>query len=84
MCEWAPLGTSSSAFAKGGLDLLKSMLKAAAFPQPGLLRAIVVVLFLFWIFAFAVHLFGGLIHLLLVAALGWLIFSLVTGRAARM
>jgi hypothetical protein len=50
----------------------------------GLIWAIVVVLFILWLVgAFAVHIGGGLIHILLVIAVILLIYNLVTGRGAR-
>jgi Family of unknown function (DUF5670) len=42
----------------------------------------VVILFVLWILGFAVHIGGGLIHLLLVLALIGLVYNLVTGRRA--
>ncbi|MGC9992175.1 MAG: lmo0937 family membrane protein [Candidatus Cybelea sp.] len=49
----------------------------------GLLWAIVVVLFVLWLLGFALHLGGGLIHLLLVIAVVLIIFNILTGRGAR-
>jgi hypothetical protein len=50
----------------------------------GLIWAIVVVLFILWLLgAFAVHIGGGLIHILLVIAVILLVYNLVTGRGAR-
>ena len=49
----------------------------------GLIWTIIVVLFVLWLIGFAVHIGGGLIHLLLVIALILLIYNLVTGRGAR-
>lgn len=40
----------------------------------------VVILFVLWILGFAVHIGGGLIHLLLVLALIGLAYNLLTGR----
>jgi hypothetical protein len=42
----------------------------------------VVVLFVLWVLGFAVHIGGGLIHLLLVLALIGLAYNLITGRGA--
>ena len=42
----------------------------------GLLWAIIVVLVVFWLLGFAIHIGGSLIHILLV-------YNLVTGRGAR-
>jgi len=42
--------------------------------------AILVVLMIFWLLGFSLHLGGGLIHLLLVVAVVVLIFNLLTGR----
>jgi hypothetical protein len=42
----------------------------------------VVILFVFWILGFAIHIGGSLIHLLLVLALIGLVYNLVTGRGA--
>jgi len=49
----------------------------------GLIWTIIVVLFVLWLIGFAVHIGGGLIHLLLVIALILLVYNLVTGRGAR-
>lgn len=49
----------------------------------GLLYAIVVVLVVFWVLGFAIHVGGSLIHLLLVIALILLVYNLMTGRGAR-
>ncbi len=42
----------------------------------------VVVFFLLWVFGFAVHVGGSLIHILLVLALAGLAYNLITGRTA--
>jgi Family of unknown function (DUF5670) len=49
----------------------------------GILWGIIVILFVFWLLGFAIHIGGGLIHLLLVVAVILLVFNLVTGRGAR-
>ncbi len=49
----------------------------------GLIWTIIVVLFVLWLLGFAIHIGGGLIHLLLVIALILLVFNLITGRGAR-
>ena len=49
----------------------------------GLIWTIIVVLFVLWLIGFAVHIGGGLIHLLLVIALILVVYNLVTGRGAR-
>lgn len=49
----------------------------------GILWAIIVILFLFWLIGFAVHLGGGLIHLVLLIAVVLLIVNLLSGRGAR-
>jgi len=49
----------------------------------GILWAIIVVLFVFWILGFALHVGGNLIHVLLVVALIALVYNIVTGRGAR-
>lgn len=49
----------------------------------GLIWAIIVILFVFWILGFAIHIGGALIHLLLVIALVLLVFNIVTGRGAK-
>jgi hypothetical protein len=49
----------------------------------GILWAIIVILFLFWLIGFAVHLGGGLIHLVLLVAVVLLIVNLLSGRGAR-
>ncbi len=49
----------------------------------GLIWGVIVVLFVLWVLGFAIHVGGGLIHILLVIALVLLVFNLVTGRGAR-
>ena len=49
----------------------------------GLVWAVIVVLFVLWLLGFAIHIGGGLIHLLLVIALILLVYNLVTGRGAK-
>jgi hypothetical protein len=49
----------------------------------GLVWGIIVILVVLWLLGFAVHIGGGLIHLLLVVALVLLVFNLITGRGAR-
>jgi Family of unknown function (DUF5670) len=49
----------------------------------GLVWGVIVVLFVLWLLGFAIHIGGGLIHLLLVIALVLLVYNLVTGRGAR-
>ena len=49
----------------------------------GLVWGIIVILFVLWLLGFAVHIGGGLIHLLLVIALVLLVFNIITGRGAR-
>jgi hypothetical protein len=50
----------------------------------GLLWAIIVILFVFWLLGFLLHFGGGLIHILIVIAVILLIYNLVTGRGARL
>jgi hypothetical protein len=45
-----------------------------------LLWAVVVVLVVLWLFGFAMHVGGGLIHLLLVVALVVVVVRLISGR----
>ncbi len=47
-----------------------------------MLWTIAVILLILWVLGFAVHIGGGLIHLLLVAAVVVVIFNLVSGRRA--
>ena len=49
----------------------------------GLLWTVIVILFVLWLIGFAVHIGGGLIHLLLVVALILIVVNLLTGRGAR-
>jgi hypothetical protein len=49
----------------------------------GLLWAIIVILFIFWLLGFLLHFGGALIHLILVVCLVLLVFNLLTGRGAR-
>ena len=48
-----------------------------------MLWTVFVVLLVLWLLGFAIHIGGGLIHLLLVIALVLLVYNLVTGRGAR-
>ena len=48
----------------------------------GVLYTIITILFIFWLLGFLMHIGGGLIHILLVAALIIFVFQLVTGRRA--
>lgn len=45
-----------------------------------LLWIVIVILLLLWLGGFAMHLGGGLIHILLVIAIIVLVFQLITGR----
>jgi hypothetical protein len=47
-----------------------------------MLYTIAVILLVLWLLGFAIHIGGGLIHLLLVAAVVVFIFQLITGRRA--
>jgi hypothetical protein len=47
-----------------------------------LIWTIVVVLFVLWLLGFAIHIGGGLIHLLLVLAIIGIIYNLLIGRRA--
>ena len=47
-----------------------------------MLWTIVAILFVLWLIGFAVHIGGGLIHILLVAAVIVFLFQLLTGRRA--
>ncbi len=49
----------------------------------GILWAVIVVLFVLWVLGFALHVGGGLIHLILVVAVVLIIVNLLTGRGAR-
>ena len=49
----------------------------------GIIWALIIVLFVLWLLGFAIHIGGGLIHLLLVVALILLVYNIVTGRGAR-
>ncbi len=49
----------------------------------GLIWGIIVLLFIFWVLGFALHIGGGLIHLLLVIAVVLFVFNLISGRGAR-
>ena len=44
---------------------------------------VIVVLFVLWVLGFAIHIGGGLIHILLVIALVLIIYNVLTGRGAR-
>ena len=49
----------------------------------GILWAVIVICFAFWVLGFALHVGGALIHLLLVVAAVMLVINLLTGRGAR-
>ena len=49
-----------------------------------MLWTIAAVLFVLWIIGFAMHIGGGIIHILLVAAVIVFLFNLFTGRGARL
>jgi hypothetical protein len=49
----------------------------------GILWAIIVLLFVFWLIGLAVHLGGALIHLAIIVAIILLIVNLLSGRGAR-
>jgi len=49
----------------------------------GLLWAIIVILFIFWLLGFMVWHLGSIIHLVIVVAIVLLIINLLTGRGAR-
>ena len=50
----------------------------------GILWAVIVILVVFWLLGFTLHIAGGLIHLLLVIAIVLVIFNIITGRGARL
>lgn len=50
----------------------------------GLLWAIIVILFIFWLLGFVVWHLGGIIHIVIVIAVILLIVNLLTGRGARL
>jgi hypothetical protein len=43
----------------------------------------IIVLFVLWVLGFAIHIGGGLIHILLVIALVLIVYNLLIGRGAR-
>jgi len=47
-----------------------------------MLWTIISVLFVLWLIGFVMHIGGGLIHILLVAAVIVFLFNLITGRRA--
>ena len=47
-----------------------------------MLYTIAVILIVLWLLGFAIHIGGGLIHLLLVVAVIVIVFQLITGRRA--
>jgi hypothetical protein len=49
----------------------------------GLIWGVIVVLFVLWVLGFAIHVGGGLIHILLLIALVLLVYNVLTGRGAR-
>ena len=48
-----------------------------------LIWGVIVVLFVLWLLGFAIHIGGGLIHILLVIALILIVYNVLTGRGAR-
>ena len=48
-----------------------------------LIWGLVVLLVVLWLLGFAIHIGGGLIHLLLVIAVILVVFNIITGRGAR-
>jgi hypothetical protein len=46
----------------------------------GILWGLIVLLFIFWLLGFALHVGGGLIHLLLVIAVIVLVYQFISGR----
>jgi len=48
----------------------------------GILWTIIVILFVFWLIGFFLHLGGGLIHIILVIAIILIVVNLLTGRKA--
>ena len=48
-----------------------------------LIWGLVVLLIVLWVLGFAIHIGGGLIHLLLVIAVILVVFNIITGRGAR-
>jgi hypothetical protein len=48
-----------------------------------LIWGVIVVLFALWVLGFAIHIGGGLIHILLVIALVLIVYNVLTGRGAR-
>jgi len=48
----------------------------------GIIWTLAVILFVLWIIGFAVHVGGGLIHILLVLAIIVALFNFFTGRSA--
>lgn len=48
-----------------------------------ILWTIIVVVFVLWILGFAMHVGGGLIHLLLVIAVIMIVYNLLMGRGTR-
>jgi hypothetical protein len=48
-----------------------------------LIWGVIVVLFVLWVLGFAIHIGGGLIHILLVIALVLIVYNVLTGRGAR-
>ena len=48
-----------------------------------LIWGVIVVLFVLWVLGFAIHIGGGLIHILLVIALVLIVYNVLPGRGAR-
>ena len=66
-----------------GITLISFPLKEfQIYTLANILWTLIVLMVIFWVLGFALHIGGGLIHLILVIAVILLVFNLLSGRGA--
>ena len=66
-----------------GITLISFPLKEfQMYTLANILWTLIVLMVIFWVLGFALHIGGGLIHLILVIAVNLLVFNLLSGRGA--
>ena len=66
-----------------GITLISFPLKEfQMYTLANILWTLIVLMVIFWVLGFALHIGGGLIHLILVIAVILLVFNLLSGRGA--
>jgi Family of unknown function (DUF5670) len=68
---------------KPSLAKWRSTQEKGYFKMGGLVWGIIVILVVLWLLGFALHIGGGLIHIIIVVAVILVIINLLTGRGAR-